>query len=46
MRPADAGVELHQRHVAAEQESHRTHAADAAANADEETEGTQRDLPL
>ncbi|HKR76915.1 MAG TPA: glycerol-3-phosphate 1-O-acyltransferase PlsB [Rhodanobacter sp.] len=42
---ADAG-ELHQRHVAAEHESHRTHATGTPADAGEETEGTQRDLPL
>src|SRR5690348_13145957 len=44
--PADAGAELHQRHVEAEHEGHRTHPADAPANADAEAEGTQRDLPL
>jgi glycerol-3-phosphate O-acyltransferase len=43
---ADAGAELHQRHVEAEHAGHHTHAADAPAGADEETEGTQRDLPL
>jgi len=43
---ADAGAELHQRHVAAEHESHRVHAAEASVGADQETEGTQRDLPL
>lgn len=44
--PADAGAELHQRHVEAEHEGHRTHPAGAPANADAEAEGTQRDLPL
>lgn len=41
----DAGADLHQRHVAAEHAGHRTQAADVPAGADE-TEGTQRDLPL
>ncbi len=43
---ADAGAELHQRHVAAEHASHRAHPADTPAGTGEETEGTQRDLPL
>jgi glycerol-3-phosphate O-acyltransferase len=44
--PADAGAELHQRHVAAEHQGHRTHPAEAPADAGQDEEGTQRDLPL
>ncbi|MBD8879958.1 MULTISPECIES: glycerol-3-phosphate 1-O-acyltransferase PlsB [Rhodanobacter] len=43
--PVDAATELHQRHVETEHASHRTHHDESAPNADE-TEGSQRDLPL
>ena len=50
VQAADAGAELHQRHVAAEQASHQAapppaETADADATTGEQ-EGTQRDLPL
>jgi glycerol-3-phosphate O-acyltransferase len=44
--PADAGAELHRRHVAAEHQSHhQPHPAETAVDAGEQ-EGAQRDLPL